>query len=188
MGSVPNHKRPSGEDPNSTQRKTELLRQEIEAAAKAVAVSCGLPFELEALREAGARGVVDALTKSNHETLGWTLQQHARRYIYERTLERGKRLQREARSVPTAKCIKEALEKFSPQQWETLGASFEEALYPLRSYLDDNKDELVQALGIVAYNRILAAAIQRGMVLSLGWAVKKNRKFVNISNPAYAAH
>ena len=60
MGSVPNHQPSSAEAPNNQQRKAELLRQEIAVAARAVAVRCGLPYELEALREAGKHGVEDA--------------------------------------------------------------------------------------------------------------------------------
>ncbi len=53
MGSVPNHERTSSDDPNKTQRKRELLNKVIGAAAKAVALDLGLPWELLALREHG---------------------------------------------------------------------------------------------------------------------------------------
>ena len=53
MGSVPNHERPSSQAANNTQHKRELLNREIEAAAKAVALDLGLPWELWRLCEYG---------------------------------------------------------------------------------------------------------------------------------------
>ena len=116
-------------------------------AARAVAVRCGLPYEREAIREAAKHGVEDARV-GGHEKSGWSFEQHARRYIYERIIERTARLQNEARPAPTGKRIREALENLSADQWEGLIASFgREDLYPLRSYLDDNKGELLRVLG-----------------------------------------
>src|SRR3712207_2165674 len=124
MGSVPNHERLSPKDSSRGQRGAELLRQEIEVVARAVAVRCGLPYELEALREAGKRGVRDALARGGHDKLGWSFLEHVRRPIYERVLKCAKQFQNEAIQTPTGRRLREALEAFSANQWETLVAGF----------------------------------------------------------------
>jgi hypothetical protein len=190
MGTVPNHERLSFDIPGRAQRKAELLRQQIETLTKAVAFELRLPYELERLQEAGGRGVQDALTGGGgHKKLGWSFSQHASRYIYRRALEHGKRLRSEAKPAPTEEQIHKALKAFSKGQWQILVAdSGEEDLHPLRSYLDANRDQLVQTLGAERYYCVLEAVVRRGMIISLGWAVKRRLKFVNITKPASAVY
>lgn len=59
MGRVPDQEQPQFANPTNEQRRTELLRQVIEAAAFAAAFDLRLPFELAGLGEDTPAGEVD---------------------------------------------------------------------------------------------------------------------------------
>jgi hypothetical protein len=76
MGSIQNHEWPSPENPNSQQRKIELLRREIEAVAKAVAVNRHCPTYSTCRQPRtpgcflGGAGVKDAMAQEVSATAG----------------------------------------------------------------------------------------------------------------------
>jgi hypothetical protein len=93
MGSTSNHERPSPEDPNSTQRKTELLRRQIEAAAKAVAADLGLPWALLTLRERAQQYVSLDAWRENDRSQGLPFPHQA--YVRKELLRCGKEIRKE---------------------------------------------------------------------------------------------
>ena len=193
MGSVPNHEWPSSEDPNNTQRKTELLNQEIEAAAKAVALGCGFPWELLALREYGrqyvARPGVLGAWREYDRSQGHPFPHQT--YIRKELLRYAKALRARKEegiqlSPPLEKSVSEAYRVYSKDEWKDLITKLDHTdIRPLLLYLRDNKDTLTQDPGAwLKYGAVFGAAANRSMTLLFSrgeWVATP------ISDPLWAA-
>jgi len=140
MGSTSNHERPSPEDPNSTQRKTELLRRRIEAAVKGVAADLGLPWELLTLRERARQyfsrpDVLDAWMEHDRSR---GLQFPHQAYVFRELLRCGKEIRKERKelsrrgkettpSSPSEEIVREVYETYSRDEWKNLVTKLERA-------------------------------------------------------------
>ncbi len=184
MGSMQNHEWPSPENPNSQQRKIELLRREIEAAAKAVAVDHRRPWELLALRERARQhisqpGALEAW-KDHDQSLGLSFphQQYIRKALF--------RCEVSTPSPPSAETVGKVYAAFSSDEWKYLVADLDwSALEPLVSYLQTNEDALTQNQETrIKYGYVFDAAVRRRLTLKLSqgkWEITR------ISDPLWAA-
>ena len=199
MGSVPNHERSSSEGPNITQRKTELLTQAIEAAAKAVAFGLGLPWELLALREYGrqyaARPGVLGEWRDYDQSQGnpFPHQAYIRKQLLKHVEVLPTRKEEGARPSPPSELspsleesVGVAYRAYSKDEWKDLIAKLDHTdLRPLLLYLRDNKDALTQGRGAwLKYGAVFGTAANRSMTLLFS---RGDWEVTPISDPLWAA-
>jgi hypothetical protein len=180
MGSVPNHERSSPEGPSNTQRKRELLTREIEAAAKAAALSRGLPWELLALCEYGwqyvARPGVIGSWREYDRSQGQLFPHPA--YIRKELLRHAEALRERKEqgirsSLPAElsplleKSVSAAYRAYSKDEWKDLITKLDHSdLRPLLLYLRDNKEALTPDRDSwIKYAAVYDAAGRRSMKL-----------------------
>lgn len=173
-----------------------LIKQcspQIFGAARRVARERGLPWELAKLREHGFVGARRASEDYSSSTLGLPFPQFAWKYIYQAADQAAGIIlaQRDAEDTegrsPSEERIEEALKFFTEDDWKHLIAKFEyRDLDPLRSYLGDadRLENLARTFPGPIIRAVFNSVSARYIILALEGA----RSFVNVSDPAWAAH
>jgi hypothetical protein len=163
-----------------------MLRQ----AVRELAFELRLPWKVKQLFEAGKQGIRIALdNNSDSGTLGLTPEQLLNARIRQEIGRAGSAMQAQAAAAgetqpPSEREMDLALEVFDIQQWRELIESFDQVdAVRVRSYVEQNADDLRQRFGVKKLNVVRARATMRGIALWL----KDNRSELDPITDAYWA-